>query len=464
MIHEPTRPLSRSSLLEKNTRFIEQHAHDDVRALALQATRFPDIDMPFCLQQIAGRQQAADKLPSWVNNGQVIFPPRVNIEQCSSEKTARYKAALLMRLAQNKLPQVTGTTFIDATGGFGVDFIYMAKALQNAEENAQHTPNNHKCQLHYADTDKQLCQLAQHNFPFLGIPEAYIHHEDGVTIVRDVAAMAHQQGQRVFVMVDPSRRDAQGQRTYAINDCEPDMCQWHDELMATVDMCIVKLSPMVDWHEAVRQLPATREVHIVSTNNECKELLLVLQHTPADTSLPSQVTTLTPIPSQGRDRNEVSPVTVHCINDEQTFTFEWTPQQPATEYYDFQSLNLSSSPNTLYLYEPNASIMKAGCFTQVAEHYNILPVSSDSHLYLSERKIPRFIGRSFIVQALSPMKKNALRQALKGIVCANVAVRNFPMTATQLQKNLGLKDGGDVYLFGTTTSQGQHIILCCKKM
>ena len=450
MQNNPSSPDTSYPLRSQEWTFIAQHMHDDVRTLALQAARYPDIDMPFCLQQIAGRQQAAGKLPSWTAQPHVIFPPKVNIEQCSSEKTARYKAILMLRLWKECSVNTEKTTFIDATGGFGVDFVCMANALQNTDENVHFS-------FHYADTDEHLCQLARHNFYLMGVPKAHVHLGDGMSLCRQLTSSVHHPSTTTLIYIDPSRRDLRGQRTYAITDCTPDICQYHDEIVLNADICLVKLSPMVDWHEAVRQLPATSEVHIVSTDNECKELLLVLRRKPQ------------------------ASLTVCCVNDEQTFSFEGNEErrtdgerrasacQPSLPYYDFnlsatEVFSFPTSESPLYLYEPNASVMKAGCFSQVADYYHVHPISNDSHLFVSVQKISHFIGRSFVITAFSLMKKKALQQVLQGIVYANVAVRNFPLSSEQLRQKLHLKDGGDHYLFGTTTHKGQHIILCCRKM
>lgn len=434
----PHNDILRAIANDANARFIEQHAADDVGALALQQAQRKDIDLSFCLTQIAGRQQARNKLPSWVANQQLCFPPRVNMEQCSSETTARYKAQLFTNLAHTALNNTTHLQLVDATGGFGVDFVNIATALQ--ADNSLPTMT-----AHYADTDDTLCALAHHNFPLLGVDNAVIHHDDGMEVLRQVSREALQQGHSVMLMIDPSRRDDNLQRTYAIADCTPDVAALYDELCTLADCVLVKLSPMVDWHEAVRQLPATREVHIVSVKNECKELLLVL--------LPHTQPSLT----------------VHCINDAQHFVY--MPQADAPTYAGTPLPAITTldafaqwcTQQKVFLYEPNASVMKAGCFAEVAQAYHVAALSAMSHLYVSPTDKPRFVGRRFVIDNVLPANRKVLRRRLQGIGQANVAVRHFPMSAQQLQQRMGVNDGGDIYIFGTTLANNDHIVIVARK-
>ena len=384
-------------MINKQTwEFIRQHTTDDVRQLALQGTKDTAVDLPMALQQISGRQTARKKLPSWAANDDVLYPPHLNMEQCSSEQTARYKAQLAG----------SGDTYIDLTGGLGVDFYWMSQ---------------HFKQRVYVEQNSDLCTLAEYNFRALDL--------DCSVYCCDTAAYLTDMPHADAIFLDPARRNEHGGRTYDIRDCTPNVLELLPLLMKKANRVILKLSPMFDWRKAVDDLQHVTEVHIVSVDNECKELLLVLQPMSA-------------------------PFRLVCVNNDHLFEVPSAfPPQPS-------SLSLQPS----YLYEPNASIMKAGCFEAVAERYGIQQVSANSHLFLSSVEIEDFPGRRFQICAISSMNKQELKDTLAAIDRANIAVRNFPLTTDQLRKKLKLKDGGDSYIFATTKADGTHCLYICRKI
>ena len=421
--------------------FIKQHHEDDVRQLALQGGRYPNVDMTFALQQIAGWQTARRKLPSWAETEGIVYPPHLSMEQCSSEQTARYKASVVSRFEGTEVREKESTKLVDLTGGLGVDFAFMAKAFDKAV---------------YVERQPHLCEAARKNFPLLGLERAEVVCGDGIDFL-------HQLDHASFIFLDPARRDQHGGRTYAMSDCTPDVLALKDELLEKADWVMVKLSPMLDWHKAVGDLnesgDVVREVHIVSVGNECKELLLVL-------SL----------------RNG-TPLTVHCVNDGEDFHYSPSVQLKAftkicetDDFEPFHRDNEDSSPtekctstqNTLftplYLYEPNSSVMKAGCFDVLQERFRATQLSHDSHLFVSNHFIEDFPGRKFLISTISSMKE--IKRILKNLQLTNahVAIRNFPMTANELRKRLRLKDGGDTYIFGTTLEGGKHRLLIGSKV
>jgi hypothetical protein len=282
----------------------------------------------------------------------------------------------------------------------------------------------------YVERQEELCAIARHNFHLLGLSHAEVVCGDGVEYLHQMEEHA------TVIYFDPARRNEHGGKTYAINDCTPDVVALREELLKKADFIVVKLSPMLDWREAVRLLPAQyTEVHIVSVGNECKELLLFLSDVVA------------------------APLRVVCINDNEVFATG--SAETLAKMYE-GSLSLSSGP--LFLYEPNASIMKAGCFAELCEAFGVEAVAENSHLFVSSDFIENFPGRKFQIAAISLMNKKKLKQTLQGITRANISVRNFPLTAQQLRQRLRLKDGGDTYIFGTTTREGDHLLLvCCKK-
>ena len=413
---------------EKTWDFIRQHADDDVRKLALQGAKDADIDLQMALQQIAGRQTARRKLPSWAAVDGIVYPPHLNMEQCSSEQTARYKG----RLISDPSPKGEGSgMFVDLTGGFGVDFYWIAKAIS-------HHPSPNPHHLTYLEQNEQLCAISSHNFDVLGL-ECTVCCCDAVSYL---STMPHVD----LIYMDPARRNEHGGRTYGIEDCTPNVLELLPLLMSKADRVLLKLSPMLDWRKAVEDLKYVTEVHIVSVDNECKELLMVL----------------------GKEQS--GDLRVVCING--ASSFEFIPSLginysqlgnktfPSWEYSS--SLELADIPP--YLYEPNASIMKAGCFTEVEERFPVRQIAPNSHLFLSDVEIEAFPGRRFQIFSISSMNKQELRTALKEIERANISVRNFPLSADQLRKKLKLKDGGDVYIFATTMADGEHRLLICRKI
>ena len=382
--------------------FIRQHTDDDVRQLALQGGRYPEVDLTYALEQIAGRQKARVKLPSWAALDGIIYPSHLSMEQCSSEATARYKASIAGK----------GDLLVDLTAGFGVDMAFVSPNFRHAvsvEQNAS------------------LCAVSSQNFERLGLKHVKVICGDGVDYL-------HQMNHADLLFIDPARRNEHGGRTYGIADCSPNVLEIIDEMVEKSSRVMIKLSPMLDWRKAVDDIGDHRanvnEVHIVSVNNECKELLLVVS-------------------------KEATPVHVFCVNDTDMFDFE-AGNHLATEF-----LSVERSPH--YLYEPNASIMKAGAFDLVANRFGITQVGKNSHLFVSDTPLQSFPGRSFVIDNIVSMNKREVKKALKDVSRANISVRNFPMSVAELRRRLKLKDGGDVYLFATTVERRGHQLFVCRK-
>lgn len=394
--------------------FIREYRERDIRQLALQANRFPDVDMSYALDQIQGWQIARRKLPKWAACDGVIFPPHLSMEQCSSEPTAQYKLNLAMEWAE-----IVGhaSRMTDLTGGFGVDFSFTSCAFAAAT---------------YVERNEQLCHIVEHNLPLLGLNNATVVCADAVEYLSTVEP-------QTMLFLDPARRDEHGAKTVMLADCTPDVVQLLPQLLEKSRFTMLKLSPMLDWHKAVDDLQGTvREVHIVSVGGECKELLLVLS-----TVVESELKVYCADLSTASDTSSL---------------FVYTPGSSAPVANS--TFNIQHST---FLFEPNASIMKAGCFDELAAAYGVSPVSRNSHLFLSDEPIEGFPGRSFVVERVTTMNKGELRKALVGIEKANIATRNFPLTVAELRKCLKIKDGGDVYIFATTTAEGEHLLLISRK-
>ena len=429
--------------------FIRQYQDDDVRQLAFLGSKYPEVDMPFALDQIRGRKMARVKLPRWASLEGIIYPPHISMEQCSSESTALYKAELAARLlslpasssgiemkAENEIE------FVDLTGGFGVDFSYIAARLG--------------VKSMYVERQAHLCEAAKENFGRLGLKNAIVKNGDGIEVLHsflpkkddaastdDSLGITYDQPLSLLktklglklIFIDPARRDGAGNKVVSLKDCTPDVTVLQEEMLSKADYVIIKLSPMLDWHRAISELSHVREVHIISVNNECKELLLVLSA-----------------------RNMGENLRIYCINDAQSFV---------CDELDMESSQVKIAPSTLeemqYLYEPNASLMKAGCFGVLSERYDARMLSKNSHLFVSQAPIEAFPGRSFRIIAVSSFNKKELKRHLSGITKANIATRNFPLPVAELRKRLKLKDGGETYIFATTLSDESHVLVITEK-
>ena len=417
-------------ILSGTLTFISEHANDDVRRLALTAKRDDSVDLPFALDQIAGRQKARTKLPSWFACEGLIYPPHISMEQCSSETTSLYKRNVADRILSLAIPNEKmrhDATLIDCTGGFGVDFSFLARAFAHSL---------------YIERQQHLCDIASHNLPLLGLTEAQVLCRDAEEVMHDVSSVAGDNP--VVVFIDPARRDINGRRTYAIADCTPDILRFIDTLSKDCEAIIIKLSPMLDWHATVSDIckacgdDVVREVHIVSTGNECKELLIVVS------------------------RRYSEPLRIFCVNDESIYSFD-AGNERGKEMNEAPGTPLpypigSEEDGKRYLLVPNASVMKAGCFDILSSTFRIQQISDNSHLFISKETTNDFPGKVFDIKAVSTMNKKELRKNLSGITQANISTRNFPLSPDQLRKRLKMKDGGSTFIFATTSQKGDHLL------
>ena len=493
--------------------FIQEYREKDTRQLALQSARFPDVDMPYALDQIKGWQTARRKLPTWAACAGIVYPPHLSMEQCSSEPTAQYKLNLAMEWASrvesselrvesseegvessenevesselrvesserrvesselrvesseegvdNSSEQPAtlnsqlstlnchASSMTDLTGGFGVDFSFTSCAFASAT---------------YVERNAQLCYMVEHNLPLLGIDNAKVVCADAVDYLSTL-------DMQTMLFLDPARRDQHGAKTVMLADCTPDVVQLLPQLLKKSRFTMLKLSPMLDWHKAVEDLQGTvREVHIVSVGGECKELLLVLSE-----EIESELKVFcADLEAGGGSGGSSRSSGSSCSSLSSEPSFPRTPSSPSAPSHAslFVYAPGSSRPapnsklktqNSKFLHEPNASIMKAGCFDELAAAYGVSPVSRNSHLFLSAEPVDGFPGRSFSIERVTTLNKRELRQALAGIEKANIATRNFPLSVAELRKRLKLKDGGDVYIFATTTAEDEHLLLISHK-
>ena len=387
--------------MDKNTSdFVKRHRNDDVRTLALQAARYPDVDMREAVTQIEGWQHASTKLPEWAAVEGILYPPRISMEQCSSSATALYKASLMQ-----------GDVFADLTGGFGIDCSYISRNFLKA---------------FYIERSSVLCSVATHNFSLLGLRHIEVVNSDSEEELQALPSCD-------WIFLDPARRDGAGKKVVALADCEPDVVVLRPLLLQKARRVMVKCSPMLDITAACRQLVCVAEVHVVAVNNECKELLFVLDNDAPDTPV------------------------VRCVNltggSAQEFSFSMN---------DVCETSYAAEVGA-YLYEPNAAIQKAGCPPSLATDYSVQKLHRSSNLYTSSVLVANFPGRTFKVTGTAGFSKSELKMLLGDLKRANLTVRNFPETVQQLRKRLKLCEGGDIYLFATTLADDRKVLIKCEK-
>lgn len=441
--------------------FIRKHAQDDVRKLALKRPTNPNVDLKEALVQIEGYQTARKKLPLWAENPQLVYPPRISMEQCSSETTALYKQQVVRRLLQGLSGPLS---MADMTGGFGIDFSYLAPLFDRA---------------YYIEQQEILCRIAQHNLKVLGLKQAEVLHGDGVERMPEQAPLT-------LVFIDPARRDQQGKKTVALSDCTPDLSAIQERIRSCSRFCMAKLSPMLDIHQALQELKGVSEVHVVSVDNECKELLLILasgetenttgivtakKRQETDGNLASETDKTEEAVANKLENASTSSISeqsnvkkpaetrIFCVNLQkgEQQTFEYTAQEEAS------AKTVYTDQPGAYLYEPNTSLLKAGAYKCLCARFGVRKLHPNSHLYTSDTLCADFPGRRFRVTGSRTFSKQNLKQIARDIPQANITIRNFPSTVQELRKKLKIKEGGDRYLFATTLKNEQHIILECLK-
>lgn len=383
--------------------FIEKFQDEPIFSLALRAKSFPDVDISLAIRQIDGLRTAREKLPTWFACPEILYPEHLSLEQCSSEKTARYKANL-----------VSGNKLLDLTGGFGVDCFFMAQNFSTAV---------------YVERNCDLCEIVRQNFEKMGA-KIDVFCEDSVRFLQT----EHPKADVVFI--DPARRDGHGEKVFSVADCEPNLLKINDLLFEAAPIVVAKLSPMLDVAAVAKTLPNVREIHAVAVENECKELLAVLE------------------------KNFVGEPQIVCVNlsksSDSVFRFSLAEERTATPVFAQKVEN--------FLYEPNSAILKAGAFKSVATQFGLSKLHVNSHLYTSKNSIPEFQGRQFEVVRTFGFSKKELAELRKTVAGkCNLTVRNFPLSVAELRKKLQLKEGGDLYLFATTLGEN-HALILCKKM
>lgn len=379
--------------------FIRAHLAEDPASLMLKKDQYPDLPMRAVVEQIASKQKAKHKLPSWYQQEGILFPPALSMEQASSERTATYKASL-----------VKGKSMVDLTGGFGIDCYFLSKSFQRGI---------------YVERQEQLTQIASHNYKVLGANVEVVHaqSEDYLAKLEPVD----------LIYLDPARRDDHNKKVVLLEDYAPNVLELMPLLQQKSKQVLLKVSPLLDIKLAIEQLSHVAAVHVVAVQNEVKELLFLLDY---------------------KAENEP---TIHCVNFSKT----------ETQHYEF-SFNEEELREAIigdysnFLYEPNASILKAGAFKSITEKFGLKKLHANTHLYTSEVPVVDFPGRLFKVKSEISLNKKYLKKTIPDLK-ANITVRNYPQSVAQIRKKTGLKEGGANYVLAFTGLNGPTALLCEKQ-
>ena len=395
--------------------FIESHLKDDVRQLALQ--KFPDdVDKMMALNQIEARQLLLKKVPSWASNPDLLFPKHLSIEQCSSELTAKYKASIISG----------GDTFVDLTGGLGIDSYFLSEKFKTA---------------YYIENQKELCDLAEHNFGVLG-RKINVINSDAESFLNDLTS--RRDNACVVLYLDPARRDIYNRKMVSLHDCSPDVVDLQNVLLKNSKNILIKSSPMLDISLITNELKNISEIHIVSVKNECKEILIKIE--PGfDGEIKYFCVDLQPVGTR------------HALSSQDAMVFQFVESEEKSAIPSY------SSTVKNYLYEQNASLMKSGAFKLISQRFAIEKLHVNSHLYTSDNLVSDFPGRIFEVVGFAPFNKKIKKELLKDITEASVATRNFPLSTNDLRKTLNLKESDKNFVFGTTLVGEKKVVILAKK-
>lgn len=381
--------------------FVQKNWQQDPTKLAFKKELVKGVDNRFVLQQLYGKHKAKTKLPFLFNQLNSLYPPKVSVEQSTSQAVAEWKTTL-----------VNGDSLVDITGGFGVDSYYFSKTIN---------------QVTYLEQQSDLYQIVQHNFQELSASNIHTINDNAITFLKKTDQHFD------WIYVDPARRDGVGNRKIGLADYVPNVLTHKELLFQKGNKILLKTSPMLDIRQAILQLDKVVKVYVVALKNEVKELLFEMDNQVAESNR--------------------FPI-IQCINLASTVSL-YTAQRKK------ESVRFAL-PKT-YLYEPNAAILKAGLFQEIAQDFEIEKLHPNTHLYTSDHLVSDFPGRIFLIKSVLPYQKKAIAPYVENSK-ANISTRNFPYTVAQMKKKLGIKDGGNCYLFGVTLTEDQLKVLVCEKV
>lgn len=378
---------------------MQDHLEEDPAKLFLGQKQQLDFDLKLAIVQLQARQKAIKKIPTWVKDSSLVFPPNLSVEQASSEETALFKSGL-----------VSGASMVDLTGGFGVDTYYLSKEFDKA---------------YYCERNEELSAIFSHNMKALGETKFSIFSGNSLEFLGQFEGILD------LIYVDPARRGGHNQKLYKLADCEPDIVAHWDLLKSKSKSILLKASPMLDLKQALLEIPDIQQIWVVSVRNEVKEVLLFWEKHKAQTER-----------------------VIHCVdlhpkgNKEFAFTFE-NEEECVSSFADFGAK----------LVEPMAAILKAGAFKSFGSRFGLAKLHPNSHLYTADEVADNVPGRIFeVVQEVSNPKKELKLLFPSGKV--NVITRNYVIKAEELKKKYKLKDGGDEYLIGTKVGEKYKLLFC----
>ncbi len=375
--------------------YIHEHINEDINRVILSKSPFPTITSKELAEQIESKRSAEKKLPTWYNTPGIYFPPKLSIEQSSSEETANYKSTL-----------VKGEKLIDLTGGIGVDSYYFAKKVRS---------------VIHCEINSQLSEIAAYNAKVLKSDTITFVNGDGLAYLKNTSQLFD------TIYIDPSRR-LKSQKVFLLKDCEPDVISNLDILLAKADRVIIKTSPLLDIQSGLKELKNVRSVHVISVKNDCKELVWIIE----------------------RDFYEEPEIICAAINDKEIQKFSFLLSEEKLAEPDSYSLPQK------YLYEPDVALLKAGCFKLITKKFDLKKLHVNTHLYTSNEVKNQFIGRKFKI-IVSQNYKSFIKN--NTLIKANIIVRNFPLSAAEIKKKHKLQDGGDDYLLFTTGPNGELLAI-----
>lgn len=385
--------------------FIRQHEQANVLQLALLSDQFPEVDMPFAIQQIVGKQKLKKKVPLFYACENFRYPTRLAIEQSSSQITAMYKKSITQ----------PGNVMIDLTGGLGVDFVFLSQNYHTA---------------HYVEKEETLCKIALHNFRALNLAGYHVHHQNAIDFL-DSKLSAD------LIFIDPYRRDSLGRKMVSVSDCIPDISLVYPSMLELAPKVLIKLSPMLDIKKTISELKYVKEVHVVSVDNECKELLFLLS-------------------KDFQEEAQVHTINLHINSQNQSFDFKYSTEQ-AMPIKKAQTLGD-------YLYEPNASVLKAGAFKILQNYFTVEKLHPHSHVYTSSSVINAFPGKCYQILKVYGNDKKSMQNLQQQFPQASVMCRNYPLTPVEYRKRFKITEGTDYHLFATTAYDEKKINIVCRRV
>ncbi|MEK6781086.1 MAG: class I SAM-dependent methyltransferase [Bacteroidota bacterium] len=402
--------------------YILRHEAVDEKSLLLKNKTTSGVSTSLIADQISGRRKARIKLPSWYKTKNIIYPPSINLEQCSSETTAHYKTEITQRFFSEYHAVNSSNRAVDLTGGFGVDSFFLSSVFSNVD---------------YTEPDENLFEIVKHNHSILqesGIqnPESRIRHYN--TTAEKFLASTKDKFDLIYI--DPSRRLKGNQKIVRLANCAPDIIELLDIIFDKTEILLLKASPMLDLQQGIKELRNVTRVFVLAVDNECKEVLFLCR------------------------KGYTSEPVIEAVDLRSSL------HKSAFPFFEFQASEEKSSVAEFssplhYLYEPHAAILKAGAFKLIAQRFAVKKLQLHTHLYTSENLVQHFPGKIFEIEAMIKPNPKVVKHYFPEAK-ANVVSRNYPLSPEQLKKKTGLKDGGQKFLIGFSGVKEKFVAVCNK--